>query len=134
MRTRLSMIAPAILAITLMAAPVSAADWGRDNHRGGNDSHQLERQFRDLNNAYERAKRGQQIDRRESNELNRQLRNIDRLGKSYARDGFNRRETNELTKMMADARKDLSRATRDGRYDRDNRDNRHDRNDRPNRW
>jgi hypothetical protein len=73
----------------------------------------LEREFRELAWAYDRALRQGRLDRRDAARIGQRLAEIDRLGSRYARNGFNRGERQRIERLLRETRAELRYAVRD---------------------
>lgn len=98
-----------VLASALAAGPVAAEDW---RYRGST-SERLSAEFRQVSWEYNRALRSGRIDRGEANRIERRLDEIDRLGRRYARDGFNRGERQRMERLLREARGEIRYAVQD---------------------
>lgn len=99
----------AVLAMAVMSAPVAAGDW----RSRGSTEQRLSGEFRQLSWEYDRALRSGRIDRREAQRIERRLDEIDRLGRRYARDGFNRGERQRIERLLREARGEIRFALQD---------------------
>lgn len=114
-----TLMAPAAAAMALALAAPATADprvHGRGWHQDRGHlpaEFRLEREFRQLAFAYERALRERRLDRRDAARIGRRLAEIDRLGSRYAGNGFNRGERQRLERLLREARAELRYAMRD---------------------
>lgn len=99
----------ALLAAALAAGPAVAQDW---RFRGSTEQ-RLSAEFRQVGWEYNRALRSGRIDRREAARIERRLDEIDRLGRRYARDGFNRGERQRIERLLREARGEIHFAMQD---------------------
>lgn len=107
----------ALAAGALLATPASAASaW--------NNPRQLKAEITQLDRQIDYAQRGHGLSSREAKQLGRQVDQLERLYRQYARGGFNRGEIASLSKKVDAVKMDIARQAhdRDGRKDRnDNR-------------
>jgi hypothetical protein len=99
----------AFLAMAMAAGPAVAQDW---RFRGSTEA-RLNHEFRQVSWDYNRALRSGRIDRREAQRIERRLNEIDRLGRRYARDGFNRGERQRMERLLREARSEIHWASAD---------------------
>lgn len=98
-----------VMAMMLAATPAAAQDW---RFRGSTEQ-RLNQEFRQVSWEYNRALRSGRIDRREAQRIERRLDEIDRLGRRYARDGFNRGERQRMERLLREARVEIHYAMQD---------------------
>jgi hypothetical protein len=99
----------AFLVSALAAGPVAAEDW---RYRGST-TERLSSEFRQVSWEYNRALRSGRIDRGEARRIEGRLDEIDRLGRRYARDGFNRGERQRVERLLREARGEIRFAMQD---------------------
>lgn len=97
------------LASILAAGPAVAQDW----RFRGSTSERLSAEFRQVSWEYNRALRSGRIDGQEARRIERRLEEIDRLGRRYARDGFNRGERQRVERLLREARSEIHWASAD---------------------
>jgi hypothetical protein len=103
-------IATLVMMATMLAgAPAAAQDW---RFRGSTEA-RLNQEFRQVAWDYRRAVRTGRIDGREAQRIERRLDEIDRLGRRYARDGFNRGERQRMERLLREARGEIRVAVQD---------------------
>jgi hypothetical protein len=98
-----------LIATMAAAAPVAAQDW---RFRGSTEQ-RLNQEYRQIGWEYERALRSGRIERREAERIERRLDEIDRLGRRYARDGFNRGERQRIERLLRETRGEIHFAMQD---------------------
>ncbi len=98
-----------VLASALAAGHVAAGDW---RYRGSTEQ-RLSAEFRQVGWEYRRALRSGRIDGREARRIEGRLDEIDRLGRRYARDGFNRGERQRIERLLREARGEIQFALQD---------------------
>ena len=99
----------AFLAMAVAAGPAVAQDW----QFRGSTTERLSAEFRQVSWEYNRALRSGRIDRQEARRIERRLEEIDRLGRRYARDGFNRGERQRVERLLREARSEIHWASAD---------------------
>jgi hypothetical protein len=97
------------LVSALAAGPVAAGDW----RFRGSTTERLSSEFRQVSWEYNRALRSGRIDRGEARRIEGRLDEIDRLGRRYARDGFNRGERQRMERLLREARSEIHWASAD---------------------